>query len=260
MKRILVLTNRYSITGASALASLLKGKQNIVEVITVNGTIMKKSPIEFIFYSLKKQGVKYFYNKSKLGLITKSRIKLAKFLHKNETNSIYYSLDEVKEIYPVKHTVVEDINKPEVIEHIKNLNIDLLISLSFSYIIKPEVLSIPKIASINLHRSFLPKYRGCNPVFWARAFKEKETGYTFHYLDAELDSGDIIFQEKIPLYKKDNYISIMERMSNKFVNTINPVVKAVLDGTASRIKQNEAEASYFKCPKKEDRIKYNIWD
>ncbi len=257
--RILVLTNPYSITGASSLASLLKEGQNIVEVITVNGTILKKTPLEFLKYSIQKQGIKYLYNKTKLGLITKLRTKMAQTIHKKD-NEIFYSLDEVKKIYDFKHKVVKDINSTEVIKHIRDLDIDLIVSLSFSYIIKPEILTIPKIASINLHRSYLPKYRGCNPVFWMRAFKEKEAGYTFHYLDSELDSGDIIFQEKIPLYENDDYISVMTRMSKKIVKTINPVINSVLDGTAKRIKQNEEEATYFKCPQKKDREKYNIWD
>ncbi|NPA51297.1 MAG: hypothetical protein GXO22_00185 [Aquificae bacterium] len=259
-KKILILTNLYSITGASSLASLLKENQNIVEVITVQGTIKKKTPTQFLTYAIKKEGVKYLYNKLKLGTKTKIRAKFSKFIHNNNNNEIYYSINEVKKIYNFKHKIVKDINDPKVIEHIKNLDIDLLISLSFSYIIKPDILQIPKIASINLHRSYLPKYRGCNPVFWVRAFKEKETGYTFHYLNEELDKGDIIFQEKIPLYEKNTNTDIMIRMSKKIVKTINPIVNSVIEGTAPRIRQNEEEASYFKCPTKEDRLKYNIWD
>lgn len=76
---------------------------------------------------------------------------------------------------------------------------DLLLCNGFAWKIPPDALAVPRLGSVNGHPSLLPKYRGPNPVGWAIRNGETEIGFTFHRMDAELDTGPILAQAPIPL-------------------------------------------------------------
>ena len=91
---------------------------------------------------------------------------------------------------------VEDLSSPEFSSKLKELDADLFVVVAFR-ILPPHVLEIPKIGSINLHASLLPKYRGAAPIHWAIINGEDETGCTVFFLDEKVDTGNIIIQKKI---------------------------------------------------------------
>ena len=76
---------------------------------------------------------------------------------------------------------------------------DLALCLGFPWKIPPEALAVPRHGIVNGHPSLLPRYRGPSPVAWAIRNGENEVGFTFHYMDAELDTGNILAQERVPL-------------------------------------------------------------
>ena len=76
---------------------------------------------------------------------------------------------------------------------------DLVVVYSMSFLLKSDVLDIPKYGFINLHPSYLPYYRGANPDFWQYYNAESEQGITIHKIDAGEDTGDILLQEKIKI-------------------------------------------------------------
>ena len=79
---------------------------------------------------------------------------------------------------------------------VKRLEPDLIIVYMMSQLLKENIYTIPKFGTINLHPSFLPKYRGPNPCFWTYYNMDKKGGVTVHFIDKGEDSGDIIFQEE----------------------------------------------------------------
>lgn len=91
---------------------------------------------------------------------------------------------------------VEDLRSEKFAQQLKDLNADLFVVVAFR-ILPPQVLSIPKIGSVNLHASLLPKYRGAAPIHWAIINGEKETGCTIFFLNEKVDTGQIIKQAKI---------------------------------------------------------------
>ena len=91
---------------------------------------------------------------------------------------------------------VEDLRSTEFEEQISALNPDLLVVVAFRVLPK-NILDIPKIGSINLHASLLPKYRGAAPIHWAVINGEAETGCTIFFLDERVDTGSIILQKKL---------------------------------------------------------------
>jgi len=92
------------------------------------------------------------------------------------------------------------------------------LSISFNKIFKKEILE--KIKIINLHPSWLPKFRGPSPVLWAIKNCEKEIGLTLHFVDEGIDTGDIIKQVKIPIMYEltyNDYIDFISQKAKKFV-------------------------------------------
>ena len=84
---------------------------------------------------------------------------------------------------------VEDLSSPGFAEKLKTLDVDLFVVVAFR-ILPTHVLEIPKIGSINLHASLLPKYRGAAPIHWAIMSGEKESGCTIFFLDEKVDTGN----------------------------------------------------------------------
>ena len=78
---------------------------------------------------------------------------------------------------------------------LKSLNADIILSIAASRIFDKDILSIPRLACVNVHAGKLPKYRGVNPSFWALLNREKESAVTVHYMNELIDDGEIIHQD-----------------------------------------------------------------
>lgn len=97
--------------------------------------------------------------------------------------------------YHIKPTIVTK-GLLELQTRLEQQSFDLLLSISFPFIFKDNILRhfLPKI---NLHPGLLPNYRGCFSVPWSIINNEKFIGYTYHLIDAGVDTGPIVYQEKI---------------------------------------------------------------
>ena len=92
----------------------------------------------------------------------------------------------------------EKLKNPEFIETLKKLDADLQIVVAFRML--PEVVwNMPSLGTVNVHASLLPQYRGAAPINWAIINGEKETGITTFKLQHEIDTGNILLQEKTPI-------------------------------------------------------------
>ncbi len=99
---------------------------------------------------------------------------------------------------------------------------------------------------INLHPSLLPKYRGPSPVRSALIDCQKETGYSFMLLEKELDSGPILFQEKVPISATDNWQSLTEKIVGRALPQLNSIIRKYLQGKIHPKPQDHSQASYTK--------------
>jgi len=122
-----------------------------------------------------------------------------------------------------------NLKAPEFIEELRDLNANLQIVVAFRML--PEVVwSMPSIGTFNLHASLLPQYRGAAPINWAIINGEKETGVTTFFLKHEIDTGNILFQEKEPIYPEDDAGSLYERLMNKGAALVLKTVRAIESG------------------------------
>ncbi len=107
----------------------------------------------------------------------------------------------------------QNLKNSDFLLSIKEASPDLLIVATFDKKIPPEVISLARYEAINIHSSYLPDYRGACPEFWAIRNGEKETGVSIHYISDEFDSGDIIFQEKVPIGDDDTVGILLYRLA-----------------------------------------------
>ena len=141
----------------------------------------------------------------------------------------------------------------EIIEELKNLTPDFFITFAFGQILSQEVIDIPKYATINLHASLLPKYRGANPICEAILNGETKTGITTMKTALELDAGDICLQEEIILNDEINTPELMEEISQKSATLLEKTLKGLKKGDIKPIEQEHSKATFTKKIKKEDK-------
>lgn len=98
----------------------------------------------------------------------------------------------------IRHLRFSDFHHPDCIDAMKALDPDLGV-VAGTYILKPEVFTIPRLGSINLHSGKAPEYRGSAPAFWEMYNGESSVGITIHRVAASLDAGDVLIQDNFPL-------------------------------------------------------------
>ncbi|MCM0081911.1 formyltransferase [Geomonas sp. Red32] len=142
-------------------------------------------------------------------------------------------------------TETGDINLPENVARVREIAPDLLLSFYYRNMIKPEVLEIPKRGALNLHGSYLPKYRGRVPINWAVINGETETGATLHYMVEKPDAGDIVDQEKVAIEFTDTAHDVFGKVTEAAVKVISRSFPLLINGTAPRIPMDLKTGSYF---------------
>ena len=137
-------------------------------------------------------------------------------------------------------------------EEIKKVSPDLIVTCAYGQILPKEVLEIPRLGSINVHASLLPKYRGGAPIQYAIMNGESETGITIMYMDEGMDTGDMIVSRSIPILDNDNLASLSNKLSKLGASLLEEVLPSISNGTNERLKQNDTLASYAPIIKRED--------
>ncbi|MDE6127225.1 MAG: methionyl-tRNA formyltransferase [Muribaculaceae bacterium] len=100
---------------------------------------------------------------------------------------------------------------PEFVGELRSLDADLFVVIAFRML--PEVVwTMPRLGTFNLHASLLPRYRGAAPINWAVINGDRETGVTTFFLKHEIDTGDILRQERIEIGEDENVGSVHDRL------------------------------------------------
>jgi methionyl-tRNA formyltransferase len=143
-------------------------------------------------------------------------------------------------------------NAPDFAAMLAALVPDLFLAAGYMFLLKPPLLSIPRILAINLHASLLPAYRGKHPVFWALRNGEHQAGLTAHVMDPHFDTGDILYQVRVRTRKRDTVSTLYDRILEKSVPLVPRLIADVVHGTLPRLPQPEDGASYFSSVSDED--------
>ncbi|MFN3316928.1 MAG: methionyl-tRNA formyltransferase, partial [Raineya sp.] len=130
----------------------------------------------------------------------------------------------------------EKLKSPDFLAELQALKADLQVVVAFRML--PEVVwAMPPIGTFNLHASLLPKYRGAAPINWAIINGETETGVTTFFLQHEIDTGNIIFQEKEPISPTDTAGSLYQRLMHKGAKLVLKTVQTIEKGDVQTFPQ-----------------------
>jgi methionyl-tRNA formyltransferase len=142
---------------------------------------------------------------------------------------------------------------------LEKFNADIFVVVAYGQIIPKKIFAMPRLGSINLHPSLLPKYRGAAPVQWAIIHKERTSGITVQRIDERLDAGDIVLQESFDISIDDTTGAVYPRILPQGVSLLYRAIDGLNDGSIVPVKQNEADAIYCgKINREKSRIHWSV--
>ena len=164
--------------------------------------------------------------------------------------------------YAIKNNISfyqpKNLKNLDFIEVIKDLNPDFIIVVAFRMI--PEsIWKIPKFGTINLHASLLPNYRGSAPINWVLINNENQTGITSFFIDKNIDTGDILFQQKIKIDERINAGDLHDKLQYLAAEVTEKTIEGILKNELKPVKQ--VTISNLKTAYKFDKKNIQIdWD
>ncbi len=162
---------------------------------------------------------------------------------------------------PVKETAVrygipvlqpENIRKPEAVEAVLAWRPDLIVTAAYGQLVPKALLDAPRYGCVNVHASLLPKYRGGAPMHWAIIRGERETGISLMYMTEQLDAGDIIAQEAVPISPDDTVGTLHDRLKEVGARLIIETLPALLAGNVQATPQDDRQATFAPNIRRED--------
>jgi methionyl-tRNA formyltransferase len=133
----------------------------------------------------------------------------------------------------------EKLKNPSFLEELRSLHADVQAVVAFRML--PEVVwNMPPLGTINVHASLLPQYRGAAPINWTIINGEKKTGVTTFKLQHEIDTGNILLQEKIKIGDDETAGELHDRMKIIGAELLVKTIKGLMDGMVKEISQSES--------------------
>ena len=139
----------------------------------------------------------------------------------------------------------EKLKNTEFIEQLRSYNADLQVVVAFR-MLPVIVWDMPPMGTINVHASLLPHYRGAAPINWAIINGEKETGITTFKLQHEIDTGDILLQEKVTIKESETVGTLHDKLKNVGASLLVETVKGLANNTIKEQPQAAFDLSSLK--------------
>ena len=130
------------------------------------------------------------------------------------------------------------------LEPLRALAPDVCVTAAFGQILSQEVLDVPRLGTVNVHASLLPRHRGAAPVQWAILSGDAVTGVTTMFTDRGIDTGDMLLSAQTPILPEDTAGTLTERLSRMGAELLLETLRRLEAGDCPRRKQDEALSSY----------------
>ncbi len=138
----------------------------------------------------------------------------------------------------------ERIKREDGVTALKALAPDLCVTAAFGQLLSQEILDIPRLGTINVHSSLLPKHRGSAPINWAIIKGDQVTGVTTMFTDKGMDTGDMLLKRETPIGETENAGELSDRLAVMGAQLLIETLRALEAGTLERIPQNHEIATY----------------
>jgi len=154
--------------------------------------------------------------------------------------------------YPVIQP--EKMKDPGVFEQLHAWNPDFIVVAAFGKILRQNVLDLPRLGCINVHASYLPRWRGAAPVQAAIIHGDTTTGVSIMKMDIGVDTGPILIRERVKIEPADDAASLTSRLATVGATLLLQALDGYINGNLSPVPQNENGATYAPMINKEDGL------
>lgn len=147
----------------------------------------------------------------------------------------------------------------ESVDVLRDWEPDVIVVVAYGQILPVEILDLPRLGCINVHGSLLPHYRGAAPIQRAIMAGDKVTGVTTMFMDAGLDTGDIILQAPLEIGAEMDFGEIHDRLAQAGADLLLDTMAVLTSGSSPRRKQDDQRSSYaHRISREEERIDWNM--
>lgn len=172
-----------------------------------------------------------------IGVITKKESKI---------NADFCSLESLADENNIPCFIAKENEQHPMAKWLKEKRPDVIYCMGWSYLLKKEILDIPKIGVIGYHPAALPQNRGRHPIIWSLALGLQQTASTFFFMDEGADSGDIVSQRFVTIKKNDDASTLYEKLTHTALEQITEFTTELATGTVKKYPQNHAQANYWR--------------
>lgn len=145
----------------------------------------------------------------------------------------------------------EKLRDGQALAQLRELAPELIVVVAYGKILPADILALPPLGCVNVHGSLLPKYRGAAPIQWTVIRGEPVAGVTSMYMDAGMDTGDMILKRETPVGENETAGELYERLSVLGADCLSETLGLIAAGTAPRTPQDSALATMAPMLKKE---------
>jgi methionyl-tRNA formyltransferase len=130
------------------------------------------------------------------------------------------------------------------LEELRALDPDLSVVVAYGHILKPEVLELPRLGSVNVHASLLPELRGAAPINWAVARGHESTGVTVMRMVEAMDAGPILHQVEEPILEDETATELWVRLSELGATALAEALTLLAVEAVEEVEQDHDQATY----------------
>ncbi|MFC0532760.1 methionyl-tRNA formyltransferase [Phytohabitans kaempferiae] len=155
--------------------------------------------------------------------------------------------DSVAELAEKHDVPVEIRGRPDesLVVRLREVEPDVIVATNWRTWIPPEIFTLPRFGTLNVHDSLLPAYAGFAPLIWALINGEEQVGVTAHMMDGELDAGDIVLQRAVPVLPTDTATDLFHKTLELFGPITVDGLALIASGRTDWVKQDRSKASFF---------------
>lgn len=167
-------------------------------------------------------------------------------------NADFASLKPLAEKYDIPCYIDTDNNQADLVSWIEERRPEVGYCFGWSYLLNPEVLSVPELGFVGFHPTKLPRNRGRHPIIWALALGLEETASSFFFMDEGADTGDLLSQRDVPIHWEDDARSLYDRLMDVAKEQISDFTPQLAAREYSREPQDDEEANYWRKRSRKD--------
>jgi len=168
----------------------------------------------------------------------------------------FYSITSVAEHYGLTCDTVQNVNADEFLQRLRELQTDLIVSVSCPQIFRKPLIDLPSKGCLNIHTALLPEYRGLAPSFWMMLDGENHAGVTVFMVNEDIDAGDVVDVEEFPIHLNETLEQFIIRSKRIGCDVLLRAIQRIEDGSVQTTPLDTSRGSYYGFPTREDYRKF----